>query len=138
MGRLGRFPEHVFPSPLLHTINKMETPRKFKKKYKKKKIAIKIKISRFLCNEWLSRSYICLDRSKRQVLRQETACSSQPLSLHSPQHLNVRKFLLIACQGGQHCGYRAEPGGARGQEGCRTRMPCLIPPSSLCFSPPTS
>lgn len=133
---LGRFPEHIFPSPLLHTMNTVETPRKFKNIYIK--TAIKIKISRFPCNEWPSRSYTGLDRSRCQVLRQETAYSSQPLSLPCPQHLGVWKFLWIACQGSQGCGYCAEPGAARGQEGCQTRMPCLIPPSSLCFSPPTS
>lgn len=109
-------------------------------KIKKKKIktAIKIKTSRFPCNEWLSHSYICLDRSRCQVLRQETACSSQPLSLPSPQHLSVGKFLLIACQGSRCCGYCAEPRAARGQGDCWTRMPCLIPPSRLSFSLPAS
>lgn len=137
-GKAGAIPRaHIsLPPAAHHKYNR--NSQEIKKIQKNIKNAIKIKISRFPCNEWLSCSYICLDRSRCQVLRQETACSSQPLSLPSPQHLHVRKFLLIACQGGQHWSYRGEPGSARGQQGCWTRMPCLIPPSRLCFSPPTS
>lgn len=47
--------------------------------------SIQLKITKFPWNAWLSPSSIHLHRC--QVLRQESACSSQALSLPSPQHL---------------------------------------------------
>lgn len=71
--------------------------------------------------------------SRCQVLIQERACSSQPLSLPGPQHLHVcsfRKFLLIPCQAASTAAAAAcpLPGGAGGQEGCGQGCFVLNPP----------
>lgn len=105
----------------------METPRKLKKK-----IVIQTKMSGLLCNERLSHSYTPLDRSRCQVLRQEIACSDQPLSLPGPQHLCVQKFLLIACQAASTAATAHGPGVRRAAgQGC---LLLSRPPASA--SPP--